>query len=494
MIGGGLGGLSAAISLRARGLSVDVYEKNEHFGGKLNQREMAGYTFDLGPSIFTLPHLFEELFERAGRKMGDYVSLQRVVPQWRNFFESGLVLDLHEDRVRMEGELAKLPGDGLLHAKELAAFLEYAREQYAVVDDGYFRKGLDSLWEMVRHYGPLGMARKLDWNHRMAESVERYFSDPSLRSIFGFFIKYVGSSARDAPGFMNLMPVIQFDYGLWYVRGGMFELSRALVRLASELGVGLHAGTGVREIVKEGRRVTGVRLEDDTMVVADQVVSNMEVIPAHRDLMGMEEAELRKKFRRFQPACSGLVVHLGTDREFPQLAHHSFFHSRDASKHFDQVFREGRLPDDPTVYVVAPTRTDRSKAPEGGDNIKILPHIPALDPDRPVLAEDYLKLRDRVLEKLERMGLKGLRESIVVEDVLTPVELEAMYRSNGGSIYGVVCDWKLNRGFKAPKKSRYFENLWFVGGSVNPGGGMPMVILSGMKACDRLCAQLRLGP
>ena len=158
------------------------------------------------------------------------------------------------------------------------------------------------------------------------------------------------------------------------------------------------------------------------------------------------------------------------------------------TEHFDTVFKQGRLPEDPTIYLVAPTRTDPDKAPEGCDNIKILPHIPPIDPDNPLSHDDYLALRERVLDKLERMGLTDLRKHTIVEDFLTPVDIERMYNSNRGSIYGVVSDWKRNRAFKAPKQSKRYRNLFYTGGSVNPGGGMPMAVLCGQKVCDRLVA------
>jgi diapolycopene oxygenase len=214
----------------------------------------------------------------------------------------------------------------------------------------------------------------------------------------------------------------------------------------------------------------------------------MEVIPAYKDLLH-ESPKFLKKLEKFEPACSGLVIHLGTDRIYPQLAHHNFFYSKDQHKHFKTVFEKGELPDDPTIYLVAPTRTDPEKAPDGCDNLKILPHIPPIDPDHPLTDEDYGGLRDRVLDKLERMGLTDLRKHVIVEDRLTPIDIESMYRSNRGSIYGVVSDWKRNKAFKAPKQSTRYRNLFFTGGSVNPGGGMPMVVLSGQKAADRLIAQ-----
>jgi diapolycopene oxygenase len=211
----------------------------------------------------------------------------------------------------------------------------------------------------------------------------------------------------------------------------------------------------------------------------------MEVIPFYRELTSEDDGYLKKMERKYEPSCSGLVIHLGLKKRFPQLAHHNFFYAGDQSKHFDDVYNKKKMPTDPTIYLVAPTRTDSSIAPADCEVIKILPHIPHIQ-DEPYQMSDYLALKDRVYDKLERMGLDGLRESIIVEDMLIPDDIERMYRSNRGSIYGVVGDRKKNSGFRIPKKSDRYEKLWFVGGSVNPGSGMPMVILSGMMVADMI--------
>lgn len=488
VIGAGLGGIAAAISLRAAGYRVEVFEKNPRIGGKLNVLEKDGFTFDLGPSIFTLPQYFRDLFVRAGREMDDYVRLEEVSPHWRNFFEDGLTIDLHGDMGKMRLELDKLPGDPAVHWRELREFLDYARDQYGIVEHGYFRRGLDNLWEFLCYYAVRKSGWKIDYKASMAESIASRIGDPHLRSIFEYFIKYVGSSAVDAPGYMNLMPVIQFDYGLWYVRGGMYALAEGLGRLMEELGIPVHLNADVRAIEKDGKKVRGLSMSDGSRFECDLVVSNMEVVPTYEKLLG-EPPEFMRKLDKFQPACSGLVIHVGTRVRYPQLAHHNFFYSRHQHEHFHSVFHAGKLPEDPTVYVVAPTRSDPEKAPSGCDIIKILPHIPPLAEGSGIGYDDYLALRERVLIKLERMGLHDLRRNIVSEDLLTPVDLERMYRSNRGSIYGVVTDWKLNRGFKAPKCSARYRNLYFCGGSVNPGGGMPMAILSGQKVADRIMAR-----
>tara|TARA_B110000285_G_C15099172_1_gene603953 strand:+ start:256 stop:1755 length:1500 start_codon:yes stop_codon:yes gene_type:complete len=485
VIGAGLGGISAAISLKAAGYDVEVFEKNGQIGGKLNVMEKDGFTFDLGPSIFTLPQFFQDLFERAGKKMEDYVQLDAVTPHWRNLFENKPTIDLYQEEDLMRRELDKLPGDPEAHWREFKAFLTYGREQYDIVNDGYFDKGLDNLWEFISYYKLKLLGGKIDYKNTMSESIHQRLSDPQLRMIFEYFIKYVGSSAMDSPGYMNLMPMIQFDYGLWYVRGGMYNLAKGLGKLMEEMGIPIHLNADVEAIEKSGKQVTGIRMTDGTVHPSDIIVSNMEVIPAYKKLLN-EPISFTRKLEKFAPACSGIVLHIGTDKIFPQLAHHNFFYSEDQHKHFDTVFHKKQLPQDPTLYVVAPTRTDPSKAPEGCDNIKILPHIPPLEEGSDITHEDYVALKDRCIDKMERCGLTGLRESIVVEDLLTPVDIERMYRSNRGSIYGVVTDWKLNYGFKAPKTSTRYKNLYFTGGSTNPGGGMPMVVLSGQQCADRI--------
>ena len=488
VVGAGLGGMSAAIMLARTGFQVTLLEKNSHVGGKLNQLQTQGFSFDLGPSIFTLPHIFRPIFEGDGKRLEDYVTLQRVDPQWRNFFEDGTALDLWEDRDKMRVELERF---GPRVVREYEEFLAYSRRQYEIVERGYLSQGLDTFGQFLRFYG-LKDAHDLDYLSSMAGSIQKRLSNSYLRDIFEYFIKYVGSSALDSPAFMNLMPNIQMEFGLWYVSGGLYELAHAFRRRLDECGVTLLLQHEVEKIVHEAKAVTGVQVRsaDGTTRVlqADFVVSNMEVIPAMQKLLDAPRSEMNR-LRRFQPSCSGIVIHLGLNRTYPQLAHHNFFYSKDLHRHFRRVFREGKLPDDPTLYVVAPTRTDLSQAPTGCDNIKILPHIPSLDDSRPRTHEDYLTLKEICLDKLERMGLTDLRRHIVVEDFWTPFDIEARYGSNRGSIYGVVCDRRHNFAFKAPKQSFRFRNLFFVGGSVNPGAGMPMVTLSGQHVARMISEQ-----
>ncbi len=477
IIGAGLGGLSAGIHLRNAGYDVEIYEKNLHIGGRLNVLKAEGFSFDLGPSILTLPHIFERLFTGAGKKMEDYVKMQSLPVHWRSFFENGNMIEFDLDRVMMERNNPALSAEDF---KQLYAFLDYSKKLYAITNKVYFEKGLENLWQVIRHYGPLSALKGFDAFSVMNDGTRRYIKNIQLGNAINFFVKYVGSSAYHAPAILNLMPHVQFNFGLWYTDGGLIKLAEGVTKLAEDVGIKIFVNSEVVKIEKKNGAVDSIILKDGREIKGDIIISNLEVIPAYEKLLE-EDKSFIKKYEKFEPTCSGLVIHIGTKKEYPMLAHHNFFFSNNPKKHFNQVFKEYKLPDDPTVYVVAAARTDKSQAPAGCENIKILPHIPHIQ-DRPFTKDDYMKLRDRVLEKLERMGLKDLRKNTLFEHMWTPDDIQSIYNSNRGAIYGVVSDKKKNLGFKAPRRSKKYKNLFFVGGSENPGGGMPMVVLSGEHA------------
>ena len=480
VIGSGLGGISAAISLAQEGYQVTIHEKNPKIGGKLNVLKAQGYTFDLGPSILTLPHIFERLFTRSGREMKDYIPIRPVRPHWRNFFEDGKVVDLHPDPERMAEEARKVGED----PENVRRFLKYSADLYDLVNAGYFEQGLDNSADFRRFYG-LGNFMKFDLLRSMHGGVARHLKTRHMRDIFDYFIKYVGSSAYHSPAFMNCMATIQFRYDLWYVDGGLYHIALGLQRLMDEVGVKVCLNSEVAEVRKQNGTVTGIVTGDGSFHPADIIVSNMEVIPAYEKLL-REDDDMMRSLRRYEPSCSGLVLELGLDRKYPQLAHHNFLFSSHQREHFRTVFRKRQLPPDPTIYLVAASRTDPTVAPEGCDCLKILPHIPFIDDEHPLTREDYMAYKERIMDKLERMGLTDLRKHVVFEHCWTPIDIREQYYSNKGSIYGVVSDRFKNLAFKAPKQSTKYPNLFFVGGSVNPGGGMPMVVLCGQNVARKV--------
>lgn len=480
VIGAGLGGISAAISLAANDFEVAIFEKNKHVGGKLNLQQKEGFEFDLGPSILTMPYLFENLFHIHNKKMEDYVQLEHVHPHWRCFFPDGKKRDI---------DTALLEADSLNHdftnqdITDLKSFMHYAEQIFNFADHGYFKGAADNMMQLLRKTKPLKLLKDSDFAHTLDQGISTRVADFYLREILRFFIKYVGSSPYDAPAILNLLPYIQFKMGLWYVTGGMYNLALGLEKLMNESGVEIYKETEVTEINTSNSTVKSVICADGKTFDADVIVSNMEFIPAYRELLNVDEAVLEKEEKKFEAACSGLALHLGVNKVYEELAHHNVFFSNDSQHFYQQIFHQKVLPDDPSIYLVAPKVTDNRVAPPQCSVIKVLPHIPHLV-DSPPQKEDYLKLRARVLDKLEQMGLKDLRQHIVVEEMWTPHEIKANYYSNRGAIYGVVSNRKMNIGFKGPKKSKYFKGLYFVGGSVNPGGGMPMVILSGQQVAE----------
>jgi diapolycopene oxygenase len=484
IVGAGLGGMSAAISLAAHPqFEITLLEKNTHLGGKLNLKETQGFSFDLGPSILTMPHLFERLFVMHGKAMQDFIPIEPVRPHWRNFFEDGTVIDLTHKIDHMLVNQSLSPMD----VEDLKRFYAYTEQIYELASFVVFDNQLENTAAVIKKKPSLKLFLKMDYFSTMDQGVRRYIKNPYMIDILNYFIKYVGSSPYDAPALMNLLPYIQWKFDLWYVKDGMFNISRGLKKLIDTLPqIQIKYQAEVLNVTKHGNHLSHVHLKDGTTLEADIIISNMEAIPFYEKITKESSRFIQKYNQKFHPACSGFALHLGTDKVYPQLAHHNFFYSKDSKTNFKNIFHRHRLNEDPTIYLVAPMRTDPSQGPKGGDIIKILPHIPVIDPKKPFTQEEYATYRDHVLTKLERMGLTDLRKHIVVEELWVPETIQDMYNSNMGSIYGVVSDRRRNMGFKIPKKSVLYDNLYFVGGSVNPGGGMPMVVLSGQQVVDQI--------
>lgn len=482
IIGGGLGGLSAAISLAQSGYDVTLFEKNNHIGGKLNRLEQDGFGFDLGPSILTMPKVFEKLFTDSNKNMQDYVPIQRLNHQWRSFFPGGNVIDLYENLQDMETKNPLLRKKDLDEYKKL---LDYSKNIYNTVEKGYFNKGIDNTREIGKLHGLISTYKDFDLLSTVHQAIYKRISNKQFADMLSYYSKYVGSSPYDAPALLNMLIYMQKDQGAWYVPGGMHKLAKGMVKLAEEIGVTFHTGVAVTRLSKEKGKITGAYLDDGTKLIADYYIANMEVIPAYEQLLGEKKRFIKKLKKKFKPSCSGLIMHLGVKKEYPELRHHNFFFAKNPKRQMNRIFHKNKLPTDPVIYLVNVNKTDPSQAPKGHENLKVLPHIPHIQ-DKPFTKKDYEKFAERVLIKLEKMGLTDLRKNIVTQDIWTPEDVKEVYWSDRGSIYGTLSDKKLNKGFKSPKHSRLYDNLYFVGGTVNPGGGMPMVTLSGQQVRDKI--------
>ncbi|TDL77765.1 phytoene desaturase family protein [Peribacillus frigoritolerans] len=482
VIGAGLGGMSAAIRLSADGYDVTVLEKNSNVGGKLNRRSGKGFTFDTGPSILTMPWVLEQLFRSVNRHLEDYITVERVEPQWRTFFEDGTKIDVSSDLPTMIAEMAKVSKEP--HGN-LSGLLSYSEKMYDLCLKSFYKFSLEDLKDLKKHH-TLKDLMAMDPLSTVADGTEKHLDSKHLQQLFNFFVMYVGSNPYSAPAILNQLIYVQLGLGIHYVKGGMYGIAEGMQKLMDELRIEVKTNTPVACLELEGKTVKGVMTENGDVYHADVVISNLEAIPAYRHLApstGEVKKEIKKLGKTFIPSVSGLVLLLGTDRKFDDLKHHNFFFSEDPEKEFQQIFDQGVPADDPTIYIGISSRSDASQAPEGKDNLFVLTHVPPLK-EGAKTSFDWEEYRELVLNKLERMGMKDLRKSIEFEYRFTPEDLEELYGPNGGSIYGVASDKKKNSGFKIPAKSDIYEGLYFVGGSTHPGGGVPMVTLSGQLTAD----------
>ncbi len=493
VVGAGLAGTAAAVRLAAAGVPVTLVDANHHVGGKMNVWEQSGYRFDMGPTIITMPGVLERLFESAGRRMSHYLDLRRLDPQWRCSYADGAVLDLWQDPQKMRAEIERLsPSD----ARQYEAFLRYSREMFDISDEFFFWRSWGGISDVFKEYrvgslDGLRMGSRIHPFTSFHSAVRRHFTDPRLVQLFDHFTQYVGSSPFMAPAILTLIAWAQIELGVWYPMGGTGAIARALHRLAVELGVDLRLGQGVERIGIEGGRVSGVVLEGGETLPARAVVSNRDVIRTYRDLIQHPRAAqfLRKERKRLEPACSGVVLYLGCNRTWESLRHHVFMFSRDPDDEFHRIYERGEPAPDMTVYLAAPSLTDPSMAPEGHTSLYALVHTPYRR-DTANWDEIAPRYREAILDRMEERGLEGLRESIQVSRMLTPRDIEQLYASERGSIYGLLTRRGLTAAFKPGNRCREFPGLYFAGGSVNPGAGVPMVLMSGQVAADCILEDL----
>ena len=474
IIGAGLGGLAAACRLAKAGFSVTVLEKNAAVGGKVNFVEAGGYKFDTGASLLTMRHVLDDLFECCEKRTDDYLKIVPLEPICRYFWSDGARFEASQNIERTESEIERLA------PRDVAGFRKYladSRQKYEIAEKTFLAKSLNDLPGLLTpEYLPdllkISTLKTLD-KHNAA-----FFKSPKLQQLFNRFATYNGSSPYETPATFALIPFVEFGLGAWYVRGGMYEIPRALARLAGELGVGIFTASEVEEIVVENKKAVGVRVGGDR-IGADFVVSNADAVETYRRLLPV------RKFQNREPSSSGFVLLLGTRRKFEHLAHHNIFFSDDYRAEFDAIFKKKIPAPAPTIYVCAASRTDATQAPEGHENLFVLVNAPytSAQVDWEREKQGY---RDLIIRKLEDFGLNDLESAIDFEQILTPADFETKYNANRGSIYGISSNGIFSAFLRVPNRSREIKNLYFVGGATHPGGGIPLVLLSGKMAADMI--------
>ena len=488
VVGGGLGGLAAACTLAARGYAVTLCDTNAWVGGKAAVLAEQGFRFDMGPTILTIPAVLKRIFAEAGRDLADSVDLVPLDPQWRSFFTDGSTLDLVSDVAQMRETLnAYAPGTG--SGEGYARFMALAERLHQLSDDFFFWRAVGGMKDMFnpRRSLSLGMVKEVIGmrpGHTVAGTVRSFVSDHRTAQMLDHFTQYVGSSPEASPAVLCGIAHMQANDGVWYPRGGTAAVPRALANLAIDLGVEIRTRTPIVRIVVENGKVRGVETTGGEIIPAGVVVSNSDSVRTHKELVGPPAREKFLKRRKYEPACSGVVLYLGLNKRYEQLIHHNFVFSADPHEEFASIYGRGEPADDPTCYVCAPAVTEPGVAPPGGEALYVLVHTPYLRPHHD-WSKMFAPYRRRIIEKLKQTaGMKDLEEHIVFERALTPQDINDRYHVLNGAIYGLASHGRFLGAFKPSNRSPDIEGLYLAGGSAHPGPGMPMVMMSGWIAAD----------
>jgi phytoene desaturase len=479
IVGGGIGGLVAAIQLAGKGHQVDLFEQDDRVGGKLNRVIFDGSTFETGPTLLTMPFVLDSVFTSVSAHREDYLTLVKVDPACQYRWTDGSRLDLPfelEDVITAIESFS--PGQGA----SARAYLDHARRVYELTKDIFIFGEFDGLAELFKRRNlpllpSLPLLRPFSTLHAHNASM---FADKRLVQLFDRFATYNGSSPYRAPATLMVIPWVEIGFGAWYPRGGMHVVADALAQLAGELGVGIHLQTPVRRIRVENGRACGIELDRGIVHRADHVISNADVTVTRRALLGMD-VKLPS-----DPSCSGLVLQISTDRQERALAQHNILFSDHYKSEFDAVERSDVPHPEATIYISRSFHADATPAAPERENWFVLVNAPARGsgshPQDRAPSVWHGRAEEQAEIVLRRMEHFGLRPHIHAMNIRTPDSMAQQWSTDRGSLYGASSNTPWSAFLRPRQRSREVKNLWYVGGSAHPGGGIPLVATSGMIA------------
>ena len=482
IIGAGIGGIATAARLAKNGYDVTVLEKEAAPGGRCNQIVRAGHRFDIGPTLFLMPEVWEDTFASLGERMSDYLDLRRIDPTYKVHFDDGLQLELTSDIGKMQTQLEKV------EPTAFAGFLNYLAEgsnHYKVSVEKFVGRNFYNLFE---YFSPanLPLLFKLKALTRHYTNVGHYFKDERLKAAFTFQNMYLGLSPYDAPATYSLLQYTELAEGVWYPMGGMYAGIQALVKIAEKLGVKFIYNMPVIKFQVEGSKVVAVETADRRRLTADIFVGNADLPYIYQELL--PESIEAKKLNDKLYTCSTIMFYWGVDKEYKQIAHHNVFLGGDYKASFHQIFNEHTLPDVPSFYVHAPARTDPTAAPRGQDTLYVLVPVGHLDA-RSEQDWDALvnRARETVFTRLAKeMGVNDLREHIKFEITYQPKTWKERFNLEKGAAFGLSHNF-MQVGYLRPQnRHKQYKNLFFTGASTHPGTGLPIVLSSARLTTERI--------
>jgi phytoene desaturase len=474
VIGSGFGGLALAIRLQSAGIQTTVVEKRDKPGGRAYVYQDAGFTFDAGPTVITDPSALEELFTLTGRRMSDYVEMLPVSPFYRLCWEDGTHFDYVNDQDELDRQIA---ARRLADVDGYRQFLAYSKD---VFREGYERLGTVpflSFWSMVRVAPQLV---RLEAYRSVYDMVARFIRDPQLRQVFSFHSLLVGGNPFETSAIYALIHALERQWGVFFPRGGTGALVRGLVGLFEDLGGRLLVDAPVDRILTTGHRVSGVALQDGRVLHADAVASNADVVHTYSHLLADHPRgrQMSVQLRRRRFSMSLFVVYFGLKRQHPELRHHMVLFGPRYRELISEVFGGDRLPEDFSLYLHAPTRTDPSLAPPGCESFYVLAPVPHLGKAAIDWDQEGPRYRDRILQYLEERYIPDLRADLVTSRIFTPFDFRDELNAHLGSAFSLEPVLTQSAWFRTHNRDATLAGLYFVGAGTHPGAGVPGVVAS----------------
>ncbi|PTL40435.1 phytoene desaturase family protein [Alkalicoccus saliphilus] len=486
VIGAGPGGLAAAMLLSAEGYDVDVYEKQSYLGGRTSSFTKEGYTFDLGPTFFSMPHILENIFRDSGKNLHDYVDLIRLDPMYSLVFD-GMKIRASSDEENMFAEVEKhFPGSGPAYKKfmrdtrkKLAALSPILQENHASLLD-YMR------WRSIKALPELEVGKTLH------DVLSKYFDDERLKLSFTFQSKYLGMSPWECPGAFSILSFMEHEYGIYHPRGGLNQLTKAMAQAAEENGARIHLQKGIKKIEVHDKKVQSLRLEDDSVIRADHIVMNADFANSMKHLIDDKyrskytDAKLEKK----KYSCSTFMIYAGINKKV-NLDHHTIFFSKDYKQNVEEITKLGKLSRDPSIYIHNASVTDDTLAPAGKSALYILAPV-ANNFSGINWEENKKRFRDLIMQEVAaKTGIPDIENYIEVEEILTPYEWEYEKDIYQGATFNLSHNLGQMMYFRPHNQFEDINGLWLTGGGTHPGSGLPTIFESARITSNLLVHEVR---